>query len=325
MCRQDVCVSLCLAKDGSLWSQDRGSRQVRITDYHFPKLLPQWTTANRIYISALPRNARLITFLYQSKRRDDLGYDLWLVPPSEPRSEDVELLSAPIRQASTGGCRPLTLSDYIVYSLWSQRELNVSYDALIRLAEQHPAWPALSFPAAGNRESGVSLLMHLLDPRWYVDVMKPAASKRLFGCFGLGGPDEGLDNMNHLSGGSKLSARNSRQAGIVLNTWHSGKAESELPGDVIWNDPFYTIYRKSEDGCAGLLKASRVFLKFVCDVWLDNLTSYRTYCVDEEGKKFLEPARSYSPQLFVPEHLFDRDQCREWYKHRSAWLSKVND
>jgi hypothetical protein len=74
-----------------------------------------------------------------------------------------------------------------------------------------------------------------------------------------------------------------------------------------------------------LLAASRVFARFLRDVWLDNLTPRREYVktMNKPVRNRLLPAQQYSPQLFVPELFFeDARLVSAWRIHSSrfAWL-----
>lgn len=317
-------LNLSLDENGHLWAQSDGLRAVRHESFHFAELMRTWRSAEAIWVAASPQNARLLCFLSEELASERANFKLNLSPPIEnvgqPWLLDYKSRSVP---PSRGGGRRFIYSDYLVYAIIRSGEHKDTTTAL-RLARQHPAWPALSFPRAYDEKYAAMLISAIMDPRWYIDPLKPDCSKRLCSRFGLG--REGLYNAQFLRKDRAAAGRNIAATRLVLSTWYGGRSTNGTLSEVVPDDPFYSIYAQTPDPSLGLLNASKAFLRFVCEVWLDNLTSPRSYCHRDDGAPKLKPAKEYSPQLFVPEYLFkDRKTQRRWAQHLEEWRARCHD
>ena len=77
---------------------------------------------------------------------------------------------------------------------------------------------------------------------------------------------------------------------------------------------------RCDDVARGILAASRVFARFVREVWLDRLTPPRNYTkvrtIQGKVRMKMKPSERYSPQLFVPQHFFeDQAAADAWRQH----------
>jgi hypothetical protein len=318
-------------QDGRIWVQDRGEEPRAMgTDPDW--LVTQWWLQEAVTIRLLAGlyNADLIAALHGSRcvnkkpRRVLLGNPN-LLPLEQKRLTTIfSRMDGWDMPPSLGGWRELTDTDYVTYALAGV--LQKSHGKLNNLAERllrsHPAWPAVSFLSTTKLEAVCQLICEILDPRWHVDPTKPDARKRIHSRLGLG--HSGLTNIGYVLGVETQPDRGIENARLVLEAWTGGDLR---PPEVIDASAFlWRIAMKEPSGAKGLLRASQVFLTFLHDVWLDNLTPMRQYepVTRKLGRKApgsvnymrMVKAKCYSPQLFVPEHFFEQSQeVKAWQQH----------
>ena len=324
---------------GQIWFKERG-REPRQTQLSPESLARQsWLLdAQRVMLLAHHNNSDIITALYSAKRTVGSPVRVLLGNPRLCPKRRLEVPSVFFSMdgwelpPSLGGWRELTDKDYVTYALAGvlrKSEDETCSNLVERLLRAHPAWPALSFLSGLDKYRACELICTILDPRWHVDPAKPDARKRLQSTFGLG--REGVKNVAHvLVGGPQHPAGyNSSLANLVLDAWAgTGSGEPCLPPDPVLLRPQDFLWRiacKRPAGFKGMVRACRVFLSFVCDVWLDNLTSQRTYgpavrktSKDGYSRNYpqLCPCASYSPQLFVAGHFFElAAEVQAWHEH----------
>lgn len=351
---------------GEIWYQIAGKSLQRYPHDADRLVTEYWLQrAGSVRVPAVPDNADLLNLLYvlqgvgQPKR-------IWLMPPFLSRSacgpvgaiNHDALTMKPSELArelfaldsglppSLGGSRRSNWADSIVSML--ARNLQLEPDCLqtlsprgkecIALARCHPAWPALSYPTDYDSTAAIDLLVCLADPRWYIDPAHPDRSKRLHSAFGLGRECE--SNLRGLLFQGEKVGRNAWATRQVLTAWGCGPNYTKPQQAAASEDFLRRIYYGTRDGSgqsahdcrvAGARRACRVFLKFVCDVWLDNLTEPRVYeeviaagRSEESGRHSrLRPTQSYSPQLFVPSHLFHGEEFLSWERHLTDWRSRT--
>ena len=293
---------------GSDWTKYLRGREIGDYDY--------------VLMAADPINAALITGVYQARLMSGRPKKVLIAPPSfraEQAADDVYIpsLADPCQlSASLGGRRLLHEADFVTYSIVSLlREGDEAAKSNLRRIQElvrcHPAAAALAFTSTHDLLYGAKLIASVLDPRWFMDAAKPNSRKRLAQYMGLGRDGEASMRDRHI--GSKPQTLRLRH---LLWAW-AGRSERRPdvagPGDSFWalaeawSHPDPAALPQDR-----LVRACRVFLSFVSQVWLDGLTPTRVYKarVPKDGKKGdffpeLQPSKIYSPQLFVPHLFFD--------------------
>lgn len=318
---------------GHVWFQSQGREPCDCgTDVDLLARQSHILEADKVRLLAGSYNAAIIEALYNSRfacgrpRRVLLGNPR-LLPDAANRLETIFGRMDSLEMApSLGGWRELTEKDYVTYALLgvlrkSSGKLNNLAERLLRA---HPAWPAVSFLSDANLEAACQLVCEVLDPRWYVDQTKPDANKRLLSQFGLG--FSGQQNIGYLLGVEKQPGQHVSEAKLVLDTWTGGNYVPPQPDAIDAHGFLWRLAAKGSGGIKGMVRSCQVFLAFLREVWLDNLTPLRHYepVARKLGRKRpttvnylrLVKAKSYSPQLFVPAHFFELSgEVAAWRAH----------
>ena len=281
-------------------------------------------------------NAELISRLWNIKLAERLPLKIYLTKTSVYRpaaDEQVALMRQVTDSPSCGGWHQMTAAEYPGYGLISvlQREGNTTHlsDVALQLLQAHPAYPALSFVPTINLHWAAALVSFIVDPRWHVDPTRPERLLLLRKHLGLGHPESCSWVWNaYLRRPVEPRAQFNRVQTVVESWAPSGSLTSQRTEESI-DRPDYFLSRlargQKDDLPKGLLKATRVFVRFVRDVWLDRLTPARKYLRATHAPKssptfgtrmMLLPAESYAPQLFVAKHFFkERPTLLAWGKH----------
>lgn len=286
--------------------------------------------AGQVHVLGIPSNAALITKLYEM-RKEEPGQRLIYIGYGRKRRRPIEQEVNPIAVlnhmstidycASTAGWHVMTEWDYLVYSLlhaaaaetrlWEAFDGHVATSRTLRLAKQHPAWPAFTFVGAPDFVAAVRLLTLIIDPRWHYDNATMRFSPRLLTALGVGEdapptrmknvveiPDEARKIYKQHFASMEALVRSWAGPGPLIPTLCRMKQSSRIeePGNFLWR-----IVAKELDVSShiGFLKASRQFVRFLAYVWLDNMTPHR--------------------ELFVPEYFFqDRETAAAWRAHMES-------
>ncbi len=201
-------------------------------------------------------------------------------------------------------------------------------EALLRA---HPAWPAVSFCATASLPAAARLLGRIIDPRCHVDPENPNSTARLRDVCGVGAESREAFRLLMKNGGEERLQTDS-EAARALDVWQSWAGKSgEAAADAASDDPrrFFQrlLGRTFDPGRAA--KVCRRYLRFVRDVWLDQLTPPRRYVAShgqlaagsrrlpaESPAPRLAPMPVYAPQLFVPRLFFKQpDEIAAWDAH----------
>jgi hypothetical protein len=228
----------------------------------------------RIRLIGARDNARLITLLYEAKQAKRI-HSVEVCTPAivEKRTDrgrpgpvlfELGLCSS---GPSQGGFHEVVDTDYRAYKL----AVDPSEENLC----QHPAWKALSFiqPA---RDAVATLLAHILDPRWFVDVCYPDRSTKFQMALGLD---------PYTQKGSTFDTPRCRICRRVLGCWKAPHKEDEVkklfelagtkcipdsdklglrPHDFCWR-----VWGKYPDPVIANLRGSQRFAEFLRQTWLD--------------------------------------------------------
>jgi len=223
-----------------------------------------------------PQNAGLICGLYGLRAGVDpeLSFTVHLGNPvigTRPAGrEDPEFALQRLWQlgpttAAAGYWHELAYPDFITYSLiraLAVDPLAVSWDAR-RLLRAHPVWPALRFLPGVNFDAACRLVAELVDPRWFSHATRPGRLSRLYAF--CGATPSGIQA--YLQGLPR--GRHRGRLNLVMETWFVGSQHAPdlaSPASFLWR-----ICRHHGSGVAGLLRATKRFLRFLHDSWSDEL------------------------------------------------------
>ena len=295
------------------------------------------TGAPAVTVAAVQRNAKLLCQLWRQQGYFGRPHKILISPPDSRGPSGCASCGL---SASLGGRRVMRSVDYVTAQLRMhvarQREQasNEPLDEFNRWLRWHPAFAALRYPDTASLLSGAYLIAEIGDPRWFVDPVKPDARKRLSSFLGLGHTakssiEEALASKELPLDGSTREAR----AALVLHTWTGGWFDPPRKDRLGDRSYFWDVFYQGKQDVAGFVRASRVFVQFLTDVWLDALTplrvrkSVRTAVVNEGAgssdaatRSVLQASAQYSPELFVPSHFFansSKEEC--WSRIRDQW------
>lgn len=143
----------------------------------------RYRVADTVRLIGCQQNAALITRLY-GRARVELVSPL-VCPVAADRRDPVRTLlymKDCMRAPSQGGFHPMTPQEQLIYEMQLLPES--AQCELLRLAEQHPVWPAIQFVQGLNLVQAARLLTLIVDPRWYYD-SRCDRNSRMFSYFGL--------------------------------------------------------------------------------------------------------------------------------------------
>jgi hypothetical protein len=265
-------------------------------------------------------NAYLLTLLgtaLNQGRLERLEVCSPLVCESADGRRDPELVLYYMRNynlsASLGGWHDYQSDDHIIYRMvqmvqnspYSDHKIN----ALLRLAVNHPVWPALQFLSGLSEGDAAQLLAVVIDPRWYIDTDEPNRSSRLEQYLGLT-----PKTIQAVLAGDRDTWLHDR-CQCVIRSWLAGQKvvmprvagkTGNMPGvggDISEPRNFLgRIFHARKNDVRGYLAASRHFISYLRHNWLNVVTG-----------------DSHRGRLFVPEHFFHRsDEVVAYKKHMTT-------
>lgn len=193
--------------------------------------------------------------------------------------------------ASTGGWHQLNALDYATFSLIAQMQsdkgfLKTSYHLLYN----HPLWKPLTFIRGVSGDWAAWLIHTIIDPRWYIDPLRPGRLSKLRAYLGLRPEIQ-----------AAMMARDPRhernrfvgKCKMVYGTWAAfgepSEAELEHPGSFLWRAAL-----AAGGGVRGGLRGSQRMVSFMVYAWLQ--------AIREASQPF------GAELLFMPEMLFKCDE-----------------
>lgn len=287
---------LCTDANGMIWfTTDQVGGKIHtselIADEWVQKVADSQTfnDVSRIRIFGTQVNAALICALYEQAAKTPSAVPLIQIGspayvPSEHKSNPERLFAAMADLSlptSCGGWHDMTADDYTTYGICRVfNKTTALTDAekaeVTRLVELHPAYPAISFtPSFCPLTSGL-MIDSIVDPRWFVDPIKPDRTSRLRSYMGMQ-----IDTLEKAFRGDTSNPRAAR-ARMVFGAWSHGSLAIPM------EDPrnfLFRILQSTEDPAKALLKACVRYLSFVRNVWLHEIAP--------KGRT-----------LFVPEYFF---------------------
>lgn len=244
-------------------------------------------------------NARLITTLYQAQADTGPLARRPVIQLASPAicHREVKLLDPPFvlqqlwqLSASTqvpGYWHNMRPGDYHHYSMvvaLEDAEGPSVGGAALRVLKYHPAWPAISFFRNVNPDAACLLLGDVIDPRWFTHPFRPNRISKL--CRFLGLTLENITTVlkelcpddSDFAWASR--GRNYERCQRVLELWTGGLdiKSGEIVTPVNLSDPHNFLWRVYEkhgewSPAKGLLRSSKLFVRFVREVWLNELSA----------------------------------------------------
>lgn len=257
--------------------------------------------AAAVRLLGVPGNAELIVRLYRTRalrhescvQRIELGAPTLLARAVDrdcPHKALLALWQSEPSALACGGFHDMAAVDLPSYALVASLRGPGpgGLDRAVRVLPGHPAWPALSFLPHLSRPTAVRLLAEIVDPRWYRHPFRPHRVSRLLGYLGVS-----PDNMRAYTGVG-VPGRHYGRAALVLDTWFDINRLGNSRQDAAFLD---RVFLTAADPAAGLLRASRRFVRFLYEVWLAGLSGRGGECG------------------FLAGEFFTARECAAWERH----------
>lgn len=276
----DLLVRLHVDKSGSVWFGDGGEPATNtfLDPWDFfenEARLEDLDNAKTVRLLGMRDNAPLINKLYERRmvdtafrtKRIELGSpgcvpSAWL--RDDPISVMHHLWQPPASANLAGHWHDLNAIDYATFSMMTTfgdgagREVP---DIALRIAEYHPAWPAVTFIPTADPHAAVRLLCDIVDPRWYRHPLHPTRLTRLYSHLGLT-----PQNVLALRGEGQ-PGHNFNRAKNAVRVWYNLRAQKtgRDAGDFLLR----LLDSKGDRQTSGLLRGTQKLVAFVCAVWSD--------------------------------------------------------
>ena len=132
-------------------------------------------------------NAELITLLYHRKMRVEVCTPMIVETRADRLKPGPVLFELGLCSwgPSQGGFHEVSLSDYHAYALAAQFVIGAGDAQVEQMLHNHVAWKPLSFIKTINQRDLFSVLAHMIDPRWYIDMCYPDRGSKFNQALGL--------------------------------------------------------------------------------------------------------------------------------------------
>ena len=264
-------------------------------------------------------NARLITMLHEAARDVEVCTPAIVAKRSDRNKPGPVLFELGLCawSPSQGGFHKVVDADYRAYKMATATTPLLLDEYLL----QHPGWPALSFIKTIDKSHVATLLMYLLDPRWYIDPCYPDSGAKFREACGLTpyifkdlfGNKAYRETPQHLAAARTLASwKDISRVGDVCSIYDltgpicvpDSDKLGIAPCDFCWR-----IWAMDNDNIKASLRASQRFADFLRQTWLDAI--YR-------GAAATPDARA---GLFRPADFFERDAEAHAYERHIAQFS----
>jgi len=273
---------------------------------------------SKIYLYGIRENADLISLLYTTNIRPIyITNPIHLLKCSSPNNALILLRHQDTAIRLNHFSFPLDDLSLVTFLIISKLQHLQSYINDIPLTDQdnlcllqdkqltdllflHPAWPVLSFVPHIRILDACQLLSLIIDPRFFAHEYRPHRYSKIYKFLGL----TSLHNCEKILppvNGSNLKSfeSNMSRTAIAVRCWYNSESilfysrNHTNPESFLWR-----IYRSEPNHYAGLLKATRYFLRFLLTVWKCMLSSHpEAVFIPEKFFKYWQEARAFGCHL----------------------------
>jgi hypothetical protein len=267
-------------------------------------LLSVLRTAKRVHVLGSDRNSAAVMNLHDARVRGTIPGDTEIVLVS-PNAGGPDLSDAKrahfcmwyARRTDRTDVRyvQLTPAEYsaaAVCSSMRESQWQIT-DKLRALVRYHPAWPAMSFVETLNLGPACAILSIVVDPRWFTLPFRPNRITPLQTVFGLN-----LANVSALLHDTKSQRPDQEACSLLVSAWLPANGDISSTGPRRFLD---RIALDAETTEKGVLNASKVFLRFVREVWMQSVSGH--------------------DKMFDPKVFFKREDEWQAYEEHCAKLS----
>ena len=242
-----------------------------------------------VYVVGFPDNAALVAALHE--RYSESSVSVWLGTPmpflhSAIDSADSILDNIDILKSlppSLGGWHKCVDLDYKTALLQCSLMELTDIEWTDELWNQHPLAKKLSFIYGLDNYVTSKLMCLVGDPRWFIDVDKPNKIRKLLAYLGL--KYSNLEKVHDKSFEDIASySKGANRCWIAVNSWTGGLGYDDASAA----DPSCFLWAKAKstrNELLGIHKATKLFISFLVDIWLDEASS---------------------SELFVPKYFFEK-------------------
>jgi hypothetical protein len=274
---------------GVVWSAMAG-QPMQSTDMGVAEFVISLLHPVRVRLLGAAENSSLIVALYNR------GILVRIASPQSWLQQGDPLLIPDLSDAacsvaaSLGGWHAMRHIDFVGYALCENMlRPRVDFDS-VSVVTQHPAWAGVSFSSSVAAEHFGRLVGLIRDPRWFVHAEHPNRLSKLECFLGLNPKRLEAIYSRRLSG--PPSVRQARAVATFRAWWGGHPTASAVdlsdPRNFLFNALAGYLNSGVKLGVA-LFKTTRLFLKFVVGVWLN-----------EAAKKTPHYNHVFVPELFFP-------------------------
>lgn len=292
-----------VADNGDVWCADGIDVPRMVTDGH-DRFIRSLSKRELLHVRMLgtKQNAPLIVELYQKycspRKAGTLEVASPLICESVTEQHNPEVVLYRMRQcllpASLGGWHAVGPVDYPSYALTAvilTERRNGYCEHHRQLLLTHPVWYDLLFIPTIDPESVIFLIMHIVDPRWFIDQQKPERLGKLKMSLGLT-PAIMRQNARGNSGNTaNMLCR------MTLRCWKGAEPsveDMERPGNFLWRR-----WRHAGGGYKGDLRASQDFVSYMVRTWQQQIVN----------------AAGLSIDMFLPDSLLRTNEITAYEEH----------
>jgi hypothetical protein len=275
----EITIKLHTAANGDIWYA-RGIAPATNSEQtlHSFLLSPPANGMGLIFrLLGVVENAELITALYLRKNKGE-ARAIQVAGPHHLRSTERADPAATLFKLRTihaapacGGWHSLSFYDYATYALLARMERNKSMldEAANNYLKIHPIYAAASFIPTLNPLATAQLLTTIVDPRWFVDVRAPDNPSKLQLYLGL----MPAIQRRVSDTGALLTRRREIRCANVLACWRPddmAAVDMHNPANFLAR-----AWQAAGGGVRGDLRASQLFIRYICQNWLVGLEQRR--------------------------------------------------